>query len=252
MAFQQSVGRSWDPAPAGAASKRTRETRASANARAEPVAPAPAQPPVPAPAEWTRRGNWWGPEKAYVDCLVALFKAGKVPSGLYPSVVGATARPFLAKELRCDPGRLSQKFPGDKALPKGIYQRRGECAPGDVDELRRLRAAFQQSVGRSWDPAPAGAAAPKRNLGNPGSKRTREAPAPADAPEPRRTWMHTHHHGAGRHAVGALADPRSPGRAREEAKKRGPPTRASPARGAGAQKAPRRAPRPRVPWSPPG
>ena len=123
----------------------------------------------PAPPDWKHRGAMLPPEKAYVDCLVALFEAGNVPPGLYPSVDGSTVRAFVAKELRCKVKRISNNFRGDKSLGTKIYERRGECTPGDADELRRLREAFQQSVGRSWPPAPRGDAGPKRRAGSKGN-----------------------------------------------------------------------------------
>lgn len=148
---------------------------------------APRQPPPPPP----RRGRFTREEETYVAALITCFNCGRLPCELYPSVYGATLRAFLAKELRCDAMRISKKFTGDDALGMVVYERRGECAPGDEAELRRLRAAFQQSVGKSWDPAPRGdATAHFGGRGPPpfGGRAPRPRPPPAPAAAPVIAW----------------------------------------------------------------
>ena len=110
------------------------------------VAPAAAQPRTtrPRPDDGQRVGTWRGEERQYVTEVILRFGEGRLPN--VPD--NTSLRVLLSNVLNCSPMRISKKFSGRNALPRGRYRRAADPDPeaAIIERLRALERAFHRCV----------------------------------------------------------------------------------------------------------
>jgi len=108
------------------------------------AAPAVAQPRStrPRPDDGQRVGTWRSEERQYVTEVILRFGEGRLPN--VPD--NTSLRVLLSNVLNCSPMRITKKFSGRNALPRGRYRRTVEPEAAVVERLRTLERAFHRRV----------------------------------------------------------------------------------------------------------
>ena len=81
-------------------------------------------------------------ERQYVTEVILRFGEGRLPN--VPD--NTSLRVLLSTVLNCSPMRITKKFSGRNALPRGRYRRTAAPEPAALERLRTLERAFHRRV----------------------------------------------------------------------------------------------------------
>ena len=81
-------------------------------------------------------------ERQYVTEVIQRFGEGRLPN--VPD--NTSLRVLLSTVLNCSPMRITKKFSGRNALPRGRYRRTAAPEPAALERLRTLERAFHRRV----------------------------------------------------------------------------------------------------------
>jgi len=96
----------------------------------------------PRPDDGQRVGTWRTEERQYVTEVIQRFGEGRLPN--VPD--NTSLRVLLSTVLNCSPMRITKKFSGRNALPRGRYRRTAAPEPAALERLRTLERAFHRRV----------------------------------------------------------------------------------------------------------
>mmetsp|Transcript_23209 Transcript_23209/g.69387 ORF Transcript_23209/g.69387 Transcript_23209/m.69387 type:complete len:336 (+) Transcript_23209:131-1138(+) len=96
----------------------------------------------PRPDDGQRVGTWRTEERQYVTEVILRFGEGRLPN--VPD--NTSLRVLLSTVLNCSPMRITKKFSGRNALPRGRYRRTAAPEPAALERLRTLERAFHRRV----------------------------------------------------------------------------------------------------------